>query len=134
MADLATALSLVSGAPFDQLRAGGYEWLTDGARIDHHLVCATVDVAHVVTTHALATGDLTAARAAAQLAQLAAPYEEIPRLDLVAVRAAEGHLEDSEAYLRGQVFSRSDDGGPPEDLSQRTQAILRNRQWLSRAG
>ena len=134
MADLAMALSLISGAPFDQLRAGGYEWLTDGARIDHHLVCATVDVAHVVTTHALATGDLTAARAAAQLAQLAAPYEEIPRLDLVAVRAAEGHLEDSEAYLRGQVFSRSDDGGPPEDLSQRTQAILRQRQWLSRAG
>jgi hypothetical protein len=97
------------------------------------LVCATVDVAHVVTTHALATGDLTAARAAAQLAQLAAPHQ-IPRLDLVAVRAAEGHLEDSEAYLRGQVCNRSDDGGPPEDLSQRTQAILRNRQWLSRAG
>ena len=75
-----------------------------------------------------------AARAAAELAQLAAPYEEIPRLDLVAVREAEGHVEDSEAYLRGQVCNRSDDGGPPEDLSQRTQAILRNRQWLSRAG
>jgi hypothetical protein len=132
--DLAMALSLVSGMPFDQLRAGGYEWLTEGVRIDQHLVCATVDVAHVVTTHSLATGDLPAARAAAELAQLAAPYAEIPRLDLVAVRAAEGHVEDSEAYLRGQVCNRCDDGGPPEDLSQRTQAILRGRRWLSRAG
>jgi nucleoid-associated protein YgaU len=134
MADLAMALSLVSGAPFDQLRADGYEWLTEGARIDHHLVCGIVDVAHVVTSHALATGDITAARAAAQLAQLAAPYEEIPRLDLVAVRAAEGHLEESEDYLREQVCNRSDDGGAPEDLSERTQAILRQRQWLTRAG
>jgi hypothetical protein len=134
MADLAMALSLVSGAPFDQLRADGYEWLTEGARLDHHLVCAIVDVAHVVTTHALATGDITAARAAAQLAQLAAPYEEIPRLDLVAVRAVEGHLEDSGDYLRDQVCNRSDDGGAPEDLSERTQAILRQRHWLSRVG
>ncbi len=134
MADLAMALSLVTGAPFDQLRADGYEWLTDGVRVDHHLVCAIVDVAHVVTTHSLATGDLTAARAAAEVAQRAAPYEEIPRLDLVAVRQAEGHLEESEAYLRDQVCNRSDDGGAPEDLSERTQAILRHRQWLSRTG
>jgi hypothetical protein len=134
MADLAMALSLVSGAPFDQLRADGYEWLTEGARIDHHLVCGIVDVAHVVTTHGLATGDTTAARAAAQLAQLAAPYEEIPRLDLVAVRAGEGHREESEAYLREQVCNRSDDGGAPEDLCERTQSILRQRQWLTRAG
>jgi nucleoid-associated protein YgaU len=134
MADLAMALSLVSGAPFDQLRTDGYEWLVEGTRIDHHLVCAVVDVAHVVTTHALAAGDITAARAAAQLAQLAAPYEEIPRLDLVAVRAAEGHLEESEAYLRKEVCNRSDDDGAPEDLPARTQAILRQRQWLSGAG
>jgi len=134
IADLAMSLSLVSGAPFDQLRADGYEWLTEGARIDHHLVCAIVDVAHVVTTHSLAAGDNAAARAAAQLAQLAAPYEEIPRLDLVAVRAAEGHLEESETYLRDQVCNRSDDSGAPEDPSERTQAILRHRQWLTRAG
>ena len=134
IADLTTALSLVSGAPFDQLRSDGYEWLTEGARIDHHLVCATVDVAHVLTTHALATGDVKGARAAAEIAQLAAPYEEIPRLDLVAVREAEGHLEEAEDYLREQVCNRSDDDGAPEDLSERTQAILRHREWLTRAG
>jgi hypothetical protein len=128
------ALGLVSGPPFDQLRSGGYEWLTDGARIDHHLVCAIADVAHVVTTRALASGDVKGARAAAQIAQLAAPYEEIPRLDLVAVREAEGHVEEAEAYLRDEVCNRSEDGGAPEDLSERTQAILRRREWLSRTG
>jgi nucleoid-associated protein YgaU len=134
IADLTTALSLVSGPPFDQLRSGGYEWLTDGARIDHHLVCGIADVAHLVTTHALAVGDIKRARAAAEIAQLAAPYEEIPRLDLVAVREAEGHIEEAADYLRDNVCNRSDDHGAPEDLSERTQAILRRREWLSRAG
>jgi hypothetical protein len=134
IADLATALSLVSGPPFDQLRSGGYEWLTEGARIDHHLVCTIADVAHVVTTNALAIGDLQRARAAAEIGQLADPYEEIPRLDLVAVREAEGHHDEAEDHLRDQVCNQSDDGGGPEDLSERTQAILRRREWLSRAG
>jgi hypothetical protein len=81
IADLIVALSLVSGPPFDQLRSDGYEWLTDGARIDHHMVCGIADVAHLVATHALAVGDIKRVRAAAEIAQLAAPYEEIPRLD-----------------------------------------------------
>jgi hypothetical protein len=134
IADLIVALGLVSGPPFDQLRSDGYEWLTEGARLDHHLVCGIADVAHLVTTHALAVGDIKRARAAAESAQVAAPYEEIPRLDLVAVRAAEGHLEEAEHYLRGQVCNRSDDDGAPEDLSERTKAILRHREWLSRTG
>jgi len=134
IADLIEALSLVSGPPFDQLRSDGYEWLTDGARIDHHLVCGIADVAHLVATHALAAGDIKRARAAAEIALLAAPYEEIPRLDLVAVRAAEGHLEEAEDYVRDQVCNRSDDNGAPEDLSERTRAILRHREWLSHAG
>ena len=50
----------------------------------------------------------------------------------MAVRQAEGHLEESEPYLRGQVCNRSDDA--PEDLSERTQAILRHREWLNHAG
>jgi len=91
-------------------------------------------VAHLVTTHALAVEDIKRARAAAEIAQLAAPYEEIPRLDLVAVREAEGHLEEAEDYLRDQVCNRSDDDGAPEDLSDRTKAILRHREWLSRTG
>jgi hypothetical protein len=88
----------------------------------------------VVTTHALAAGDVKRARAAAEIAQLAAPYEEIPRLDLVAVREAEGHLEEAEDYLRDEVCNRPDDRGALQDLSERTQAIMRRREWLSRAG
>jgi len=98
IADLAMALSLVGGPSFDQLRK---RWLRVGdrrrAHIDHHLVCAIADVAHVVTTHDLAAGNLKGARAAAEIAQLA-PSEEIPRLHLVAVRAAEGHREEAEDY------------------------------------
>jgi hypothetical protein len=52
----------------------------------------------------------------------------------VAVREAEGHHEEAEAYLRDEVCNRSDDGGAPEEFSERTQAILRHREWLSRAG
>jgi len=82
---------------------------------------------------AVATGDLTTVRAAAEVTHLAAPYEEIPRLDLAPVRQAEEHLEESEPFLRGQVCNRSDDDAP-EDLSERIQAILRHREWLNHAG
>lgn len=82
---------------------------------------------------AVATGDITTVRAAAEVAHLAASYEQISRLDLVAVRQAEGYLEESEPYLRGQVCNSSDDDAP-EDLSERTQAILPHREWLNHAG
>ena len=78
ISDLIVALGLVSGPPFDQLRSDGYEWLTEGARLDHHLVCGIADVAHVVTTHALAVGDIKRARAAAEIAQVAAPTRRSP--------------------------------------------------------
>ncbi|MDN5798388.1 MAG: hypothetical protein L0H79_21935, partial [Intrasporangium sp.] len=82
IADLRRALTLVEGRPFDRLRPGGWSWLLEGDRLDHHMLCAVVDVAHLVTTHSLQAGDHRTARAAAELACLAAPYEEIPRLDL----------------------------------------------------
>src|SRR5690606_14126546 len=89
--DLKAALRLVQGRPFDQLRRGGWGWLFEGDRLDHHMTCAVVDVAHIVATHDLQTGDLAGARAAAEIAFLAAPDEEIPTLDLVAVTAREGN-------------------------------------------
>jgi len=78
---------------------------------------------------AVATGDITTVRPAAEVAH----FEEIPRLDLAPVRQPEGHLEESEPYLRGQVCNRSDDDAP-EDLSERIQAILRHREWFNHAG
>lgn len=131
MQDLRRALTLVSGIPFDQLRTGGGAWLTEGDRLDHHMVCGIVDVAHMVTTEALRNGDVTTARAAAETAALAAPHEEIPRLDLAAVAAAEGHNGEAERILRADVVNRSDDGLAPTELSERTETIIRNRNWLN---
>lgn len=131
MQDLRRALTLVSGIPFDQLRTGGGAWLTEGDRLDHHMVCGIVDVAHMVTTEALRNGDVTTARAAAETAALAAPREEIPRLDLAAVAAAEGHNAEAERILRADVVNRSDDGLAPTELSERTETIIRNRDWLN---
>jgi LysM repeat protein len=133
--DLRTALRLVTGRPFDapvQRRAGGgWTWLVEGDRLDEHAVVAVVDVAHLVTTHALATGELHIARAGAETATLAGPYEEIPRLDLVAVATAEGNHAEARQILREQIANRSDDDGAPPELSARTEEILgRRTDWL----
>jgi len=130
--DFVTALSLVTGQPFSQMRVGGGAWLVDGDRLDHHLTLAIVDVAHLVNTHALAAGDTGSARAAADIARLAAPYEETPRLDAAAVDAAEGRTDDVRRIVRDEVCNRSDDGWPPMELSERTKQILaHHRDWLS---
>ncbi len=129
--DLRRALTLVGGQPFDQLRTGGWSWLHEGDRLDQHLLCAVVDVAHIVTTSALKSGDFGQARAAAELAALAAPHEEIPRLDLAAVAAAEGHAREAERILREDVCDRSDDGEAPMELSERTESIIRSHDWLT---
>ena len=128
--DLRQALQLVTGQPFDKLRPGGWTWLYEGDRLDHHLVCGIVDVAHLVTTHALAEHDLNTARTATQIATSAAPYEEIPRLDLAAIAAAAGHRQEAARIVRDEVCNRSDDGNPPLELSERTEQILAAHDWL----
>ena len=132
IADLRRALALVTGAPFSRLRAGGWAWLADGDRLDQHMLCAVVDVAHLVTTHLLQVGDVDSARASAELAALAAPDEEIPRLDLAAVASASGHHRAAAEIARGEVCNRTDDAGPPDELSPRTQEILDRHGWLGR--
>ncbi|WP_295695406.1 LysM peptidoglycan-binding domain-containing protein [Lapillicoccus sp.] len=133
--DLRTALRLVEGRPFDypveREAGGGWAWLVEGDRVDEHMAVAIVDVAHLVTTHALAAGDLTTARLAAETATLAAPHEEIPRLDLAAVATAEGHHAEAQRIIRDEVCNRTDDDEAPPELSTRTQQILTQRQdWL----
>jgi len=54
--DLQAALELVTGEPFTGQRGRGWAWLADGVRIDQHMVCAVVDVAHTVTIAALHAG------------------------------------------------------------------------------
>ena len=99
-------------------------------RIDQHMVCAVVDVAHTVTIAALHAGDLELARAATDIALLAAPYEDTPRLDLAAVLAAEGDRQAAERLLREDVSNRADDGDAPDDLPERTAELVASAQWL----
>lgn len=132
--DYVTALRLVTGEPFSQMREGGGAWLIGGDRLDHHLTHAIVDVAHLITTHALAAGDPASARAAVDIARLAAPYEETPRLDAAAVEGAEGRTDDRRRTVTDDICNRSDDGQPPTELNERTKQILaHHRDWLSRA-
>jgi hypothetical protein len=130
IACLQAALSLVLGPPFDQAREGGYGWLAD-TPLHHYLTAGIVDVAHTVHLHHLHDGNLEQARAAAETALRAAPYEDTPRLDLVAVMRAAGHGEEADRYLRDEICNRSEDGEAPDDLPQRTQALV--RAWQSRA-
>ncbi len=132
--DYATALRLVSGTPFSQMRGARGAWLVQGDRLDYHLKHAIVDVAHLLATQALATGDTATARVAVDIARLASPDEETARLDDVAVTTAEGQTEQARRQLLDDVCNRSDDGQAPHDLSDRSRQILaRHRDWLSQA-
>ncbi|MFC8501028.1 LysM peptidoglycan-binding domain-containing protein [Pedococcus sp. NPDC057267] len=130
--DLRKALRLVQGRPFDRLRDGGWSFLSEGDRLDQHMICAIVDVAHLVTTYSLQAGDTRQARLAAETASLAAPDEEIPRLDLAAVADAEGHPSEAGRILRDEVCNRTDDEDAPPELSERTQRIITTRDWHER--
>ncbi|WP_457255914.1 LysM peptidoglycan-binding domain-containing protein [Pedococcus sp. P5_B7] len=130
--DLRKALRLVQGRPFDRLRDGGWSFLSEGDRLDQHMICAIVDVAHLVTTYSLQAGDTRQARLAAETAALAAPDEEIPRLDLAAVADAEGHPGEADRILRDEVCNRTDDEGAPPELSDRTKRVIATREWHER--
>lgn len=129
LSDLQAALGLVTGEPFTGQRGRGWSWLADGVRIDQHMVCAVVDVAHTVTIAALRAGELQTARGATETAILAAPYEETPRLDLAAVLAAEGDLQAAERLLADDVSNRAEDGEAPDDLPERTADLVASPPW-----
>lgn len=132
LSDLQAALALVTGEPFTGQRGRGWSWLADGVRIDQHMVCAVVDVAHTVAIAALHSGDLQLARSATETALLAAPYEDTPRLDLAAVVAAEGDRQAAERMLRDDVSNRADDGDAPDDLPDRTAELVAGAPWLKK--
>lgn len=134
IADLRAALGLVQGRPFDypiqREGGGGWSWLIDGDRLDEYLTVAIVDVAHTVVTHDLAAGDVAAARLAVEIAVMAAPFEEIPRLDLTAVADAQGRHTEARRIIRDGVCNRTDDESAPPELPTRTEQILdTHRKW-----
>ncbi len=126
--DLVTALRLVSGRPFSQLRPDGWSWLSD-LNIDHHMVCAIVDVAHHLSGHFLTVGDLRRARAATETALLAAPYDAITKLDLAVVTKAEGHLEEARQIVH-DVCNEPDEDGLPSELNDTVGAYVASMEWF----
>jgi LysM repeat protein len=131
LAYLQSALDLVGGQPFEQLRPGGYGWLAEYP-LDHHLVVGIVDAAHTACLVYLQTGDLTNARRVVEIALQAAPYEDIPRLDMAEVMKTEGLDEEADRYLREEVCNRSEDGEAPDDIPARTIEVMGGRSWPSR--
>lgn len=129
--DLLAALRLVQGAPFSQLRNGGWSWLTGGERIDEEVFThAIVDTAHLATTACLQSGDLNNARLATTTALHAAPHEHIPQLDMARITEAEGDAAAADNLVRDDICNApDDDSGTPLDLPDRTQQIIDNRAW-----
>ncbi len=113
----------------DLLREKGWSWLLDTERVHETIGCAIVDTAHVLVTDALAKGDLDLAREVAEAACEAAPYDDICRLDLVKVAAAEGHEEVADQMLNDNVFNRTDDYLPPVDIPKRTGDVVAKEGW-----
>lgn len=115
--DYLKALSLVSGAPYSELRPSGGIWLADD-RDDQHLLVAIVDTAHLSVTMALQIADLDRARRAAQTAATAAPNEDIPKLDLAQIATAEGNEDRRDRVIAELQTQRNSDG--PIELASRT--------------
>ncbi|MBB1510972.1 tetratricopeptide repeat protein [Tessaracoccus sp. MC1756] len=124
--DLEMALTLVDGRPFDQLRPAGWTWLLEGDRIDHHMVCAIGDVAHILVTHHLHAGRFEAARQAANIALQADPDSETARLDLAVIMVETGHSEMARQTVADALGEDAD-----LDLTPRGLEVSRRRQWLS---
>ncbi|WP_181407716.1 LysM peptidoglycan-binding domain-containing protein [Nocardioides sambongensis] len=122
--DLATALRLVSGEPFTATRPAGWSWLLDEDRLDHIMTCAIVDVAHIVTTHALATNDLQLARFATDVSHLAAPDDEVAQLDRIEVARASGRVDIADRVVAERILNRADDILGAVETSSRTRAVL----------
>jgi hypothetical protein len=128
--DLRTALRLVNGAPYDELRTRGTVWLADNP-VDHDLLCSIIDTAHIVSTIAIQTGDLQGARAAAELAALIAPTDANLQMDLAKIAERTGDQANAAAIVRS-VLGWRDAVGDQVDLSRRNDAILRTHRLLER--
>ncbi len=122
--DFHTALRLVDGPPFSDLRETGWSWLLDAeSRDDEILACAIVDVAHEVAATALRDNDVDRAAEAVSTATLASPYDEIARVDRAAVLVAQGHEDAAREFLASAVHNRSDDQLGPVEVPPTVAAV-----------
>jgi nucleoid-associated protein YgaU len=124
--DLVTALSLVTGAPFEAATEHRFKWLFKQGqqRHDEILVGAIHDAAHVLATRAVAEGRTDLVRLACDAARKASPHTDIAWLDLAAATEAESGRDAAGELVREQVLDRFD-----EDLPPRSEAVVDQREW-----
>ena len=121
--DLVEALRLATGVPFSNLRRGGWSWLLDDD-LDQIAAAAVTDVAHIVTTHALATDDFDLADFSTATALKVAPDDDISRLDHVALLQARGHYDLAKKEIDDHIIDRADDYRGPIELPPRTAEVV----------
>lgn len=129
--DYLQALRLVTGRPYAELRPSGGIWMADD-RDDQSLVVGIVDVAHLTVAMALHGGDPGVAREAATIAAAAAPEEDTPKLDLLAVEEAAPEPA-SAARAAADLLQQRDADGPVEP-SPRAAGLIEARRWARTAG
>jgi LysM repeat protein len=124
--DLVTALSLVTGAPFEAATESRFKWLFKPGqqRHDEILVGAVHDAAHTLATRAVADGRTDLVRVACDAARLANPHADIAWLDQAAAVEAESGRAAAGELVREQVLDRLD-----EDLPSRSEKVVEQREW-----
>ncbi len=125
--DLTTALRLVRGRPFDQLRPNGWAWLVDTGE-QHHMAAAIADVAHTVATHHLQTHQLHKARQVTEAALLAVPDDYNLQADLLEITMAEGHPEIA-LRMYQEMCNQPDEDGIPAEVGARIEQVLAKLDW-----
>jgi len=96
--DLATALTLVRGKPFEGIPPGRYRWLAE-TFLEQDIPAAVVDAAHQLARWCLDSADPTGARDAARTAQLVDRYDERPWRDLLEAEHALGNTSQVRALV-----------------------------------
>lgn len=124
--DLVTALSLVTGAPFEAATEHRFKWLFKPGqqRWDEILVGAIHDAAHILATRAVTAGRTDLVRVACDAARKASPHSDIAWLDEAAATEAESGRDAAGELIREQVLDRYD-----EDLPPRSEAVVEQRDW-----
>lgn len=124
--DLVTALSLVTGAPFEAATESRFKWLFKPGqqRWDEILVGAIHDAAHILATRAVTAGRTDLVRVACDAARKASTHSDIAWLDEAAATEAESGRDAAGELIREQVLDRYD-----EDLPPRSEAVVEQREW-----
>jgi DNA-binding SARP family transcriptional activator len=125
---LSAALDLVRGRPFLGVDPATYTW----AEADiQEMICAIVDVAHVLAEMRLEAGDFRGAQQAAARGMLAEPCSELLYRDAMKAAIATGDVDELER-LSSRLRSEITLIDPDETFDDETIELLSSRSQLTR--